>query len=240
MRLEHWQQSLCAALAGSDHPDWPAEAMAVHRGNVRGARVSTLGNVFPILRRVVGDGCFDGLARRYAIEVPSRNPDLNRCGRRFPAWLRTSDAARATRTELAYVVDLARMEYQVNEAWYEAADLPLDARSLERAADDPARRRLRLPRSLRLLASRWPVDAIWTANRQRDGQAKAVAANSCRVVIWRVDAQVEVRAIDVSAWRALRAALRGCALEKLPDYGMTPELIGDFVQRGWVLGAGPV
>lgn len=239
MRLEHWQQSLCAALAGGDEHGWPSEALAVYRGNVRGARLDALRQVFPVLRRVLGEHCFDSLARRYTVEVPSRNPDLNRCGRRFPAWLRTADAARVTRTELAYVVDLARMEYRVNDAWYQGGDRSLDAQSLQCAADDPARWRLRLPRSLHLLASRWPVDAIWQANRQKDGDAKTVAANACRVVIWRPDAEVEVCAVGAGVWRALRAARQGCALESLPDYGMTPDLIGDFVQRGWVLGAEP-
>lgn len=226
MRLEDWQRGLAAALNGADDA-WPLPALTVHRRNVRGARVQALINIYPVLRRVLGTRCFDTLARRYVSETPSYSADLNRAGRDFPLWLRRAQPAFA---ELPYLGDLARLERAVHDAYYAPDDTPAPVPLLAEAA----RVRPRLGASLALIASPWPVDAIWHANRDKTAAA-SVAARPCRAVVWRRGARVRVDAITAEHWRWLRAIRRQEGLAGLAAGGLTAATLEDFMNKGWVV-----
>jgi len=148
------------ALAGSDAR--VLERLALYRGNVNAAWEKALANAYPVVRALVGDEFFSGLARAYGRAHPSVSGDLNCFGSRFAEFI---DGFEHTRS-LPYLGDVAALEWSVHAAHYAAdpvaltreriAASPPDALLMARFALHPACAWLRSP---------FPVASIWLAHQ---------------------------------------------------------------------------
>jgi len=136
-------QFAAAVLDGSD------PVYAVYRNNVRTCLGRALADAYPVVERLVGEEFFRHTACRYIAQHPSRSGDLNAFGEQFPAFLRGFAPVRA----LAYLPDVARLEWLCRRALLAADRLPLKLAC-----------RALLP-SVRLFASDWPVHRIWQVNQ---------------------------------------------------------------------------
>lgn len=240
--LARVQRDFMAAL----RDDAEDAALAVYRRNVGAGWRDALAATYPVVRRLVGDGFFHEMAGRYAAAHPSRSGDLHLFGDALPAFIADYPFAQG----LAYLPDVARLEWACHEALY-AADAPaLDALALARVP--PERQgaiRLRLHPSVRLVASRHPMVALWEANQpERDGTPDR-AAGAERARIWRDATGVRVRRTDAADWEFLRAiadaaaledavaAMGPCAEERLD--GLMRALAADGVIAGFALPEGP-
>jgi hypothetical protein len=93
--------------------------VAIYRANAAAAIAKALAAAYPVVRRVVGDEFFDGLARAFRCGTPSTSGDLGDYGAGFADFLAAFPPARA----LPYLCDLARLEWAAHRA-YGAADAP--------------------------------------------------------------------------------------------------------------------
>jgi hypothetical protein len=108
--MERW-------LAGSN--DLVERRMAIYRGNMVAAAEKALASAYPVIRQVVGEHFFHGLAREYQRGTPSISGDLTEFGATFGVFLAAFEHTRA----MPYLPDLARLEWAVHRA-YGAADAP--------------------------------------------------------------------------------------------------------------------
>ena len=167
------QQAFVQALLEPDAPDAVAAdlrgkaapaRLALYRGNLHATWRRALGNAYPVVLALVGEGFFGGLARAYGRHSRSDSPDLNRFGANFAAFL--DDFAPAA--QLPYLPDMARLEWALHCAWL-APDAPaLAAEAL--AALTPAQleaQHLALHPACTLLSSRWQVAQLWQAHQQQ-------------------------------------------------------------------------
>lgn len=137
----------------------------VYRNNVMHSLITALADIYPVVKALVGDEFFAGLARTYIRAGPPASPVLAEYGRGFPGFLERFEPARRA----PYLPDVARLE----RAWldaYHAPDAPqLDAATLaEVAPGDYAAAVFTCHPSLGCVASPYPVRTIWEAH-QRDG-----------------------------------------------------------------------
>jgi hypothetical protein len=151
--IERW-------LAGdTGHVD---RRVAIYRANMVAAADKALSSAYPVIRQVVGDEFFHGLAREYQRGTPSTSGDLTGFGARFDAFL----AAFEHTQSLPYLPDLARLEWAVQRA-YGAADAPdWDAATL--AAIEPDRQaaiRFHWSPGLAVVESGYPIVRIWTIHQ---------------------------------------------------------------------------
>jgi uncharacterized protein (UPF0276 family) len=169
------QQAFGAALADAGQlPDLAprlkgdATRLGIYRGNLAGAWRRALASSYPVLRRLMGDEDFDGLARAYGRAHPAQDPDLNRFGAGLPDFL---ERAIGPGGDDPWLSDLARLEWSVHASWY-APDAPGDTDPWSVLAGlSPAQfeaSRAILHPSLRLHASGWNTAALWLAH-QSDG-----------------------------------------------------------------------
>jgi uncharacterized protein (UPF0276 family) len=162
--------TLAPALKGD-----PAR-LGIYRGNLSSAWRRALASSYPLLRRLLGEAAFDGLARDYGRAHPARDPDLNRYGAGLADFLAADGPGPA------WLPGLARLEWLVHEAWYapdglDAADgKPLAVLAGLSPQQFEASRAILHP-SLRLLASNWAVAAYWLAH-QPDGAAAQEAPDA--------------------------------------------------------------
>jgi hypothetical protein len=203
-----------ALLGGADHDVValevvgdgldPRARLAIYRHHVRTTLTDALQAAYPVVCRLVDERFFAFAADAFICASPPAGPCLFEYGAGLADFLATFPPC----AELGYLPDVARLEWAIHAARYAADAAPLDlARLTAVAPEDMAGLRLRLHPSLTLLASPWPVDAIWRANRG-EGPAPVVdlARGGACLDVHRVGDDVILRALD-PATLALTAGL---------------------------------
>jgi hypothetical protein len=138
------------------------ERIALYRGNVGAAWEKALANAYPVVRALVGDEFFSGLARAYARAHPSVSGDLNRFGARFAEFI---DGFEHTRS-LPYLGDVAALEWSVHVAHYAADPVALTReRIVALPPDELLMARFALHPACAWLRSPFPIASIWLAHQ---------------------------------------------------------------------------
>ena len=138
-------------------------ALEVYRNNYRGNLQDALAGAYPVTLRLVGDDFFRFMARQYIGLHPSASGNLHHYGDRLAEFLASFDAARS----LAYLPDIARLEWACHQAFFATDEAPDFFENLarvppERYAD------LILRSGSRLIRSDSPIVAIWRAHQTED------------------------------------------------------------------------
>lgn len=151
---------------------------SVYRNNVASSLTRALEAAFPTVRKLVGDEFFGATAVVFLRAHPPRSPILMHYGAEFPGWLEGF----APVSHLGYLPDVARLDQAMRESYHAADSAPLDEVQFQRLLGaDLADLRLVLAPSLRLVQSRWPLQAIWAANHEA-GPAPRPAAQDVVVL----------------------------------------------------------
>ena len=209
--LLEMQREFGAALLGQTPATGIPRGISVYLGNVHGNCAKALAAAYPMVRKIVGEAFFDGLAHAYALAHPSASGDLNEFGAQLTVfvagWPHTQD--------LPYLPDVARMEWLAHCAYYAPDFTPPD---LAKLAAIPEEHHAALPLSRApgsaLLVSEWPLARLWAVH-QEDYVGDTdihVQRGFDRVLILRPRWRVEVRAVAPGDYRFLAEAGRGAAL----------------------------
>jgi hypothetical protein len=134
------------------------DRFSAYRTNVVGSLVSVLAAAFPATQRLAGEENFRYAAQRFVREHPPREARLLAYGAEFPLWLSLFRPAQ----QKPWLAELARLEWARNEALFAADAEPIRIEALTGIAAEaiPTLRFTLLP-SVRLVASSWPVHALW-------------------------------------------------------------------------------
>lgn len=155
---------------------FPAERhLQIYRNNVFESLTAALRAVFPAIEKLVGDGFFRYATHEYTLQHPPTSGNLHDFGNSFAEFLKAFPPAR----QHEYLADVAGLEWAWHEAFH-AADAPaLDPASLTAVPPEQySSLRFRLHPSARLMASRFPVAAIWEANIGSDAETPAIDLDS--------------------------------------------------------------
>ena len=141
------------------------DRLAIYRRTIRSNYRNALGATYPVIRRIVDTPFFHAAVDAYVEACPSRSGDLNAYGATFGDFLADYPPA----SGLPYLPDVARLEWAIDEANRAADSSSRPAAVLEALARVPPERlpalRLRTDPSCRLVASAFPVLAIWQVNQ---------------------------------------------------------------------------
>lgn len=154
-----------------------AERLAIYANAYHSRLIECLTDVFPMLKRTLGEDGFDALAFGYLQESPSRSYTLNELGRRFPEYLeqtrpRDEQGTGENGSWAEFLVDLARLEWAI----YEVFDGPgVEGQALLQAEEILAIPGERWPEArlvpvvcLTLVSTRFPVNDYFTGLRKID------------------------------------------------------------------------
>ena len=207
-------RNLDAPLAAAVRADGIAfdGRLQVYRNNTFSSLTAALKDSFPVVCQLVDERFFGYAAQEYIRADPPRAPRLAEYGADFADFLAGFEPVR----HLAYLPDVARLEWAVNTA-YHAADAPtLDP---QRIAAVPQERYPRLQfvahPSVQLFASDYPVDRIWQAH-QSGGDLDTtidVSSGGCRLLIDRHDQDIRFLALDAAGFALAEALCGGYALQ---------------------------
>lgn len=187
----------------------PRQRLSIYRNTMLATLSNALRLSFPAVHRLVGADFFEGAAQIFAGEQPPLCADLNAYGAEFPDFLQRFEPA----ATLAYLADVARLEWAVNRALHAPDVQALDASMLATVApSDHDRVRFVAHPSISMLRSNLPVDAVWRAVLQHDDAAMAainLSSGPVCLIVERLVDEVEVERLDERAWRFATALLGG-------------------------------
>jgi hypothetical protein len=182
--------------------------LGVYANTLRSNFVDSLRGSFPAILRLVGAEYFAQTARTFPRRQPSRSGDLQHAGRGFPAYLAELHGA----DEFAYLADVARLEWLIQESLLAAEHAPLDLQKL--AGVDPSAYdalRFELHPTLRLFESRYPARRIREVNVGSDAEPERIDLNggSDRLALLRRQMQLQFLPLSRGECALLQALLRG-------------------------------
>jgi len=204
-------------LAGD--ADLVERRVAIYRANMAASAEKALSAAYPVIRQVVGDEFFRGLAREYQRGTPSTSGDLTVFGAHFGEFL----AAFEHTQSLPYLPDLARLEWAVHRACG-AADAPdWDAAAL--GAVEPDRQdaiRFQWSPGLAVIGSAFPIVRVWTIHQPgHDGEFSVDWNLAGPALVARDGFVVTVAACSAADAAFLDASLAGAALVDAADAALS-------------------
>src|SRR5262249_14119357 len=187
----------------------PVARLGIYRNTFASVLTNALRLSYPSVQRLVGVECFEGVARLFIEAEPPRSANLDDYGVGFAEFLSGFDAI----ARLAYLPDVARLEWTVNRALHAADVASLDINRLGTLKKDEQARVCFTPHpSSKLLRLDHPADAIWRAVLAGDDAALAAidpASGPVWLLVHRAEEGIEVSRLSEGAWRFTESLFAG-------------------------------
>jgi len=198
------EASLADAIVGDGMV--PASRLRIYRHHYEISLTEALKAIYPAVCRLVDERFFGYAAHEYIKAHPPHRPCLHEYGESFADFLACFPPCRA----LAYLADVARLEWRINASLHAPAEPPLAADAFrEVAMSDYPRLVFRLLPSLGYLESPWPIDRIWSGREE----AVDLGEGGCRLEIRQRGEEVAFAPLDKPDFVLRRALLAGERLE---------------------------
>lgn len=155
-----------------------SDRLAIYANAYYARLIECIGDVFPVLKRVLGEEAFDSFAFDYLQSYPSKRYSLNDLGDQFVNFLRQTrpdpDRAKDEADWADLLIDLATLEWTI----YEIFDGPGIEQEQMLEADDVAGvdpqawlgMRLQTVPCLQLVVAGYPVNGFYTAVRATEDE----------------------------------------------------------------------
>jgi hypothetical protein len=196
-----------------------ARGLQAYRANAGAAAERALASAYPVLRALVGEASFAGLARAYWRARPPMRGDLAWLGAGLPGFV-ADDPQLA---DVPWLADVARLEWLLARA-EGAADAPGSAAgrlaSLQVLSEhDPRELHVALAPGAAVMRSAWPVASVWRAHRPDaapgafDEARALVAARTGEIAfVCRPEWAARVDVVDEASARFLQSLVDGHSL----------------------------
>ena len=194
-----------------------ADRLGIYRNTLYATLTNALRLSYPAVHRLVGGDFFEDAAQKFVRAEPPQGAYLDEYGAGFADFLARSPAAES----VAYLPDVARLEWAVSGALHAPDAAPLDIAVLS-AVEEGNRDRVRfVPHpSLGLVRASYPADTIWRAVLEQD-EAMLGAIDLSDAPIWllieRLPTGIDVRRLSEPAWRFASALYAGQPLNEAVD-----------------------
>jgi hypothetical protein len=219
--LADLQRSFCDALLSPELPPQAllseivddrlaAQRFQVYRNNFIVLNGDAIADMYPVVKRLLGDEAFRLLATAYVRQYPPRERALLLYGDRFADFLTTIPEL----SGLPYLGDVARLEFAWTAAYHSADEQPLMAEHIARLpAEAITDMQLQPHNSLHLLASEYPIQRIWLVNQNpQHDELIALDEGACRLAVIRPRARVEVRELSKGEFELLSQLADGATV----------------------------
>jgi len=219
--------------------DAKSRRLDIYRNNVFYSLTNALADLYPVIKRLVGDEFFNATASEFIRQHPPRSAAMVNFGGDFPAFLQVFEHT----AELPYLADVAGLELAWHQA-YHAEDVPaivaVDLSSLN--PEELGSAKLLLHPSVRLLQSSFPVLKIWNANQDENPGDELIDLDSggIKLCIYRPRYDVNIREIDNMTYSLLMALQQNETFEsamtsagQAASLSALPEKLALCIQEGF-------
>ncbi|MDP2561168.1 DNA-binding domain-containing protein [Psychrobium sp. 1_MG-2023] len=199
--------------------------LAIYRNNVIHSLMTALGELYPVVKRLIGDDCFNHAARKFVRNTPPAQAALVFYGQEFSEFIKTFTPC----IELEFLADVAALEFFVNQAYHSGDSVLFDPATLSEVAPEQLGNiTFSLIPSVTLMRSDWPIDSIWHENLKVQPELVDLSESQpCSLMVYRRDMQVEVVNLDPNCFLFLSRLQQG-----LPISVAWSEAVGDAKKQG--------
>lgn len=148
------------------HSDVAAtQRFAIYQNNVFYSLTTALGDLYPVIKQLVGDDFFTGTAGIYFRRHPPQQAAMVFLGENFAEFLRTFEHT----AKMTYLADMAELELARHRAYHATDKTPLEADTVASIAPEVlATSSVELHPSLYCVSSADPIFTIWQNNQEPD------------------------------------------------------------------------
>jgi len=202
--------------------------LGIYRNAYRSRLIDSLADDYPALQSLLGQESFASLAESVITALPPTDATLNRFGRRLLSYLRRHPQATS---HGGLALDLARLEWAIVEAIHAPLALALDQAAFGAIpADSWPEVRLQSSPSLRLIASRRPIDACYCQHLRGEPVTAPDPASEVVAVVRRPEG-LQRRRFTPAEGRLIARLARGIPLGKaLTDCRLDPAALGGVLR----------
>lgn len=181
--------------------------LGIYRNNVIFSLRSALGDLYPVIKRLIGDDCFNAIAVEFIRLQPPSEPALVFYGKGLIDFLSSHTSVQ----ELPYLKDVARLEYAHHVAFNseDVAELAMSKLSTV-AAEQLGQLCLIVQPSVHTIQSIWPIATIWHENLKEQPQEIALSEQAAEyVLVYRRQMNMQVVNLDPNCFSFLTALMQG-------------------------------
>jgi len=219
--LAELQRKFAAALLSDDEENFtrhlaegelpPSRQLAIYRTNVVGGLTDALTMAYPVVHKLVGGEFFEYLADDFIRRTPSRSGNLHHYGREWPEFLRLHPKV----ADMAYLPDVARLEWACHEVFFAADHPPLESSRLARIPQEQYEHlKFHLHPATRDVSSPYPIHRIWMSNQDGFSGDPVVDLNlgGVTLLVHRQAYQPALKVLTGPEWAFLDALRKGTGL----------------------------
>lgn len=186
---------------------------------------------FAVLARAMGDAAFDALAAAYIATHPSRQPSIRWFGHRLAEFMAAQCDADSSLVPHPALVDFARMDWALRDAFDSADATPIGREVLAGIApqDFAGLRFVPLP-SMKLVLLDWAIESAWAALRasldddsRPEPELPAPEHAPHTLLVWRSALTTLWRSLDAAEAEALHGIAAGEDFATLCERAGRPE-----------------
>ncbi len=186
------------------------DRVAIYRNNVLHSISAALGDLYPVVKRLIGDDCFNGAAVEFVRQLPPNDPVLLYYGETFIEFIAQFPACK----NIAFIKDIAMLEYHYNRAFHSEDTPSFDLSELATIAPEQlGELSFTCHQSLTLFQSAWPVQNIWYENLKDEPELidldKSIGSN---IFIYRQLMTVQVINMDAHCYQFLKQLSAGATI----------------------------
>jgi hypothetical protein len=199
----------------------PARHLQVYRNNTFANLTDALAAIYPVVKRLVGDGFFSYLADSYIRANPPHSGNLHDFGSILASFVAGFEPARS----LTYLADVARLEWAWHAAFHAADRALLDPlRIASIAPEHYSQLRFCLHPSAQLLESRFPILRIWEANQDEAEDASVdLDSGEDRLLVIRRRLDVLIERLSPGDYQLLAGCQKGLGFERACEQALACE-----------------
>lgn len=183
----------------------------------------SLAEVFETIHAVLGEQLFCDAAYEYAQKFPSNHYNLNLVGHHFSDFIKEQPAL----NEWPYLADLAKLEWQIAEAFHAYDSEPMNLSQVSSiSADEWEGLRIIFQPSVSVVASEWPILDIWLKRKEPGAVAGiGLEKRAQNILVGRRELMVRCELMDANQLLLIRGLLGGETL------GEVCETLADLIDE---------
>jgi len=213
------------------------EKLNIYKASTIGGLIKVLQETYPVCVKLVGSKCFDELSQLYIQQNILNTYNIDLYGQNFPEFIKKL----AINNQLVYFYDITKLEWAYHIALNSPDNNQFDFAKLNAINNQNTLAKIifKLVNQATLLASNYPVKAIWL-NNQDNCEQKTIylTENKVRLIIWRDKFDLKMEELNLFEWELLQdICQKFCLAEicnKYPDRNVTA-ILPDLVAKGWVV-----
>jgi len=186
--------------------------LAIYRNNVMHSLRSALGDLYPVVKRLIGDDCFNMIAVEFIRLHPPEQAALLFYGQGLIEYLKQHPVV----TDLGYLSDVAKLEFAHHIAFHSA---DVDGLSIEKLAGVPPEQLGEIyftPHpSMSLIESDYAVDAIWHENIKQQPQSIDITTlGRGYILVYRAGFETQIVSLEPSCYYFLSHLSAGLSINQ--------------------------